>query len=227
MKEIQDSLDKITGEYKNGNISFLVRNKIHELEKKRHNLIAIEETTWRLKSKALWLKEGDQNTKFFHIFADHGRDINSIWEIQTDSGDKLFSQEEISSEAVSYFKNFYKRNDNNNSEDILWGIAPFLSMFNEEQNISLFQPVFENELLEVMKYFKKDKSPSPDGWTIEFYLHFFDFLKNDILGMVEESRMRGFFHPHYTSTYIALIPKKKIANSFSDFRPISLCNAIY
>eukprot|EP00253_Pinus_taeda_P018078 PITA_18078 len=201
--------------------------KIRDLEKKRHKLLGIEEATWRLKIRALWLKEGDRDTKFFHRFTNNRTDTNLIWDIQVDSGNKLFSQEEISKEAVSYFGNFYKRNDNINNEDIIWGIAPFPSMFDDDQNNTSFQPISKNELFEVMKSFKRDKSPGPDGWTIEFYIHFFDLLKKDILAMVEELRMRGSFHPHFTSTYITLIAKKKKEITFLDFRLISLCNAIY
>jgi len=100
-------------------------------------------------------------------------------------------------------------------------------MFEDEQNNTFFQPITENELFEVMKSFKKDTNLGPHGWTIEFYIHFFELFKKDILAMVEESWMRGSFHPRITSTYISLIPKKKKAIAFSNFRPISLCNEIY
>ena len=33
----------------------------------------MEEDSWRQKAKALWLKEGDQNTKFFHRLANTHR----------------------------------------------------------------------------------------------------------------------------------------------------------
>lgn len=45
--------------------------------------------------------------------------------------------------------------------------------------------------------------------------------------MVEESRLNGNISHRITSTYIALIPKKKLSTSFYDYRPISLCNVLY
>lgn len=78
-----------------------------------------------------------------------------------------------------------------------------------------------------MRSFKKDKCLGPDGWTIDIFIHFFDIMKKDMLGMVEETRMQGRIDPHISSTYIALIPKKIESSSFADYRPISLCNSIY
>lgn len=103
----------------------------------------------------------------------------------------LHTQEDITKEVVKYFQNSYRRNRDIRMEDIIWGIEPFPSMFDEEQNECLFASFTEEELLSVMKSFKKDKSLGPDGWTIDFFIHFFDLMKNDILGMVEESRSTG------------------------------------
>eukprot|EP00253_Pinus_taeda_P027341 PITA_27341 len=83
------------------------------------------------------------------------------------------------------------------------------------------------ELEATLKWFKKDKSPGPDGWTIEFYLAFFDLLGNDLLQIVEDSRRRGRTSSAIKSTFIALIPKSNAPNTFDDFRPISLCNCLY
>ena len=66
-------------------------------------------------------------------------------------------------------------------DDIIWGIEPFPSIFDKEQNDHLFASVTEEELLSVMKSFKKDKCPGRDGWTIDIFIHFFDLMKNDNL----------------------------------------------
>jgi hypothetical protein len=40
-----------------------------------------------------------------------------------------------------------------------------------------------------MSTFHKDKIPMPNGWTIEFYLGYFELLSEDILCVVEEIRV--------------------------------------
>jgi len=95
-------------------------------------------------------------------------------------------------------------------EDIISRIEPYPTMFRDEQSEELYRPIFEEELLEVMKSFKRDKCLGPDGWTIEFFLHFFELVKKDLLSMVDGSKTMGRIHQYISSTYIALIPKKKM-----------------
>lgn len=44
----------------------------------------LEEVSWRQKSRALWLKEGDNNTKFFHHLANSNMRNNSIESLMVD-----------------------------------------------------------------------------------------------------------------------------------------------
>ena len=78
-----------------------------------------------------------------------------------------------------------------------------------------------------LKSFNKDKSPGPDGWPVEFFLAFFDILGIELVNVVEASRMEGRVIPSLNSTFIALIPKKEKPLTFTEFRPISLCNLVY
>jgi hypothetical protein len=91
----------------------------------------------------------------------------------------------------------------------------------------LARPVSIDELKDVLHSFKKDKSPGPDGWTMEFFTIFFDLVGNDLLEMVEETRTLGKIIRGINSTFIALIPKSNKPTTFNDYRPISVCNLIY
>eukprot|EP00253_Pinus_taeda_P012614 PITA_12614 len=142
-------------------------------------------------------------------------------------GDIFVSQQDISREVVSHFQAQFLRRNNVDFLDYLWGIDLAPTIFDDDANKSISQPVSEEELLRIMKSFQKDKCPRPDGWTIEFFLHFFDIFKEDILSLVESSRSSGAIHPHTSSTLIALIQKNADPLTFKDFRPISLCNITF
>jgi hypothetical protein len=55
----------------------------------------------------------------------------------------------------------------------------------------MFEEVNTNELLSIISTFHKDKILSPNGWTLEFYLGFFEFLGEDLLRVVEKVRVLG------------------------------------
>jgi hypothetical protein len=75
--------------------------------------------------------------------------------------------------------------------------------------------------------FNKDRSPGPDGWTVEFFLQFFDLVGSDLLELVEDSRLRGKITGALNSTFLTLIPKANNPSTFGDYRPIALCNLCY
>ena len=82
------------------------------------------------------------------------------------------------------------------------------------------------ELEATLKWFKRDKSPRPDGWSVQFYTAFFDTLGKYILKVVEECQINAKMYEALNTTFISLIPKSDNLASFDDFCPISLCNYI-
>jgi hypothetical protein len=100
-------------------------------------------------------------------------------------------------------------------------------MVTDEEARALEAPCTKEEIYQVLKGFKKEKSPGPDGWTVELYLHFFELMGQDLLEAIEDSRTRGLVNKHLNNTFIVLIPKQNLPRHFSDYRPISLCNLSY
>jgi hypothetical protein len=88
-------------------------------------------------------------------------------------------------EVVGYFQNIYKAQPNVCIIDQLEIIKNYPRMFTEEDNIRVCEQVTSVEILKTLKGFKGSKSPGPDGWTVEFFLVFYDIFGNNILEMVE------------------------------------------
>jgi hypothetical protein len=96
-----------------------------------------------------------------------------------------------------------------------------------EDSNHLDSPCTLQEVLDALKSFNKDKSPGPDDWTVEFFLHFFDLVGVELLELVEDSRLRGKVIGALNSTFLTLIPKENNPTTFGDYRPIALCNLCY
>jgi hypothetical protein len=67
---------------------------IKNLENTRLKWLKVEEQEWRQKSRAVWIKDGDNNTQFFHQFTNYRRNHNSIWEIKNGNGESVSSFKE-------------------------------------------------------------------------------------------------------------------------------------
>jgi hypothetical protein len=52
--------------------------------RKEHGYLKEKEELWRQRSRAIWIQSGDQNTKFFHHFANYRRNCKYVWEIRDD-----------------------------------------------------------------------------------------------------------------------------------------------
>jgi len=48
----------------------------------------------------------------------------------------------------------------------------------EEENETIIGEVTKGEVEGILRSMKNDKNPSPDGWTMEFFQHFFESLGN-------------------------------------------------
>jgi len=54
------------------------RLRKEDISKEIERIVLLKEVRWRQKSRALWLREGDQNTKFFNCLANSHRRNNSV-----------------------------------------------------------------------------------------------------------------------------------------------------
>jgi hypothetical protein len=69
-------------------------------------VVLMQEVSRRQKSRTTWLKEGDQNTSFFHCLANSHRRNNFISSLSID-GSETSNQEVINDTIILYYKNLF------------------------------------------------------------------------------------------------------------------------
>ena len=71
------------------------------------HLLSLEEISWRQKSRILCIKEGDNNTKFFHKMANSHRRFNHPRTLEVDG--VVFEEAiEVTNQVVLFYKTLYK-----------------------------------------------------------------------------------------------------------------------
>jgi hypothetical protein len=77
-----------------------------------------EEILWRENSRIQWLKEGDQNTEFFHRSTIQRIHANRITQMITENGKTLHSHEDMEVEMVTYYQYLLKEPQEDRSQAI-------------------------------------------------------------------------------------------------------------
>uniref|UniRef100_A0A2N9FPT0 Reverse transcriptase domain-containing protein n=1 Tax=Fagus sylvatica TaxID=28930 RepID=A0A2N9FPT0_FAGSY len=136
----------------------------------------LEEISWRQKSRELWLKEGDKNTKFFHRVANSHRRYNTISSLLV-NGNLTTDQQVIADCITHFYTGLY-------SEESGW--RPKLdnlafSMISAEDAVWLERPFGEEEVVGVLKAFNGDKAPGSDGFPMAFFQACWDVVQNEVM----------------------------------------------
>lgn len=160
-----------------------------------------------------WLKEGDNNTKFFHKMANARRSTNGISSLFI--GDtQVVNDDELKRHVGEFF-----------TRPEVDGLN--FPVLGEEQAKWLERLFDEEEVKMAMWSLDGDKAPEPDGFSIAFYKVCWEVIRVDLMLVINDFFRRGFLDKGSDTTYISLIPKKEGAEHISNFRPISLVGSIY
>ncbi|XP_031101846.1 uncharacterized protein LOC116005747 [Ipomoea triloba] len=193
----------------------------HNVERELSTLLAQEELYWRQRSKQLWLKEGDQNTKYFHQFASQRRRSNQLRRLKRTSG-QWVEGTDMHAEIMSYYNFIFQKSGCN--PELLHRIPGRVT---HEMNTALLRPIEPEEVKNAVFSMAPDKAPGPDGMTPAFYQSFWSVVGSDLINFVTSCFANCVFPPGANDINVVLIPKKNIPERVTDLRPIALCNVAY
>ena len=184
-------------------------------------MAAVQKARAKQHSRLKWIREGDANTRLFHIYANARRKKSFVSALHSDEG-VATTQRDKMRVATEFFTKAVGTNSAR-SRRLNWAALGY-SPFNLED---LDMPFTEQELFGTIKSLPSEKAPGPDGFIGIFYKECWGVIKDDLF-----QAAMGFYN-HKTSKMhlfneanIVLLPKTQEPTTMADYRPISLINSI-
>lgn len=109
-------------------------------------------------------------------------------------------------------------------DDFKWNELNIPKLSDSHMN-RLEEAYSEKELFQALQKMHKGKTPSSDSLTVDFYLKFWDFIKDHLLKSLTYGLLVGQLSTEQKRGVITLIPKKGVdRKQIRNWRPISLLN---
>jgi hypothetical protein len=149
-----------------------------KLKKKVVALAVVERARKRQCARIANIKEGDANTRFFHMKVNARRRKNHIHRLKHNNGwvTEHEAKEEI---AYNHFHAAIGRGGRRNC-DLNWDEL----LFEDPGLQSLGDPFSEEEVRNAINLMPSDKAPGPDGYTGAFFKKCWDIIKVDVMEVV-------------------------------------------
>lgn len=182
------------------------------------------EALWRQKSRETWLKDGDKNSKKFHLSTIIRRKRNSIDAIKNDDGDWLTSKKDIREHVTHKSSQLFHEEPMCFPQDLEQLINPIIT---HSENFELCKVPSPQEIKSTIFDMFNQKAPGPDGLPALFYKKYWSTVGHTVTEAIQSFFTLGRLLKEVNNSFIVLIPKVKNPSSVNHFRPISLCNTIY
>ena len=229
MNEIQTLQNDIEEKELPDQNSDVIQNLRSRLKEANSELEQIREKKIKgsfMRSKALWIEQGEKPTKYFCNLEKRNFVNKQMSRIEKVDGTQVTEQDEIMIEVRAFYENLYKAKENESESTINDNLPIRKLSMNESKTLE--GKITQKELNLALKNMKNNKSPGPDGFTVEFYKTFWA----EICTFMLRSINYGFDHSNLSDSqklgHISLLPKGNKPREFiGNWRPISLLNVSY
>lgn len=215
--------------------------KIQELESNisENSLFQIEELKTQLqdirnkkidgmmiRSRVNWIQNGEKGSRFFCNLEKRNFVDKSMGFLENENGDIISEQKNILKEVKNFYQNLYSEKE---TIDVnLEELVPDIPILTEEHQQIIEGPITFTEAAASLKNMKNNKSPGPDGFTVEFFKFFFIDLGTFLVRSINNGFQTGQLSVTQTQGLITCIPKEGKPKQFiKNWRPISLLNISY
>ena len=179
-----------------------------------------------LRSKLKWMEFGEKPSKFF-LNLEKQNYINRQMKKLIDEKGNIIQGKNVLHETFRFYSHLYEKKP---VETFDWNDIADLNVPKLSSHVrdSLEGPLDMNEVFEVIKNMKNNKSPGLDGFTVEFMKFFWNYLKYFLVRSLNYAFLNGNLSYTQKLGVITLIPKgNKERHFLRNWRPISLLNVFY
>lgn len=173
-----------------------------------------------------WVKEGDDNTRFFHQAIKARRFQQKVLVIQGVEGEVRDTPEGIQEAFRTYYTQLLGTCASTR-DNIQQGIVDLGPMVSDQQAKSLMQEFTDEDIRKAIFSIPGTKAPGPDGFNPTFFKQAWPVVGKDVCEAVKDFFRQGQMLKEVNCTKLTLIPKVAQPANVTEFRPIACCNIVY
>ena len=208
--ELND-LDKVLTKHKD----IATNQKRKEIKQQLDEYYAKKARGYQIRSRARWVEEGEQSTKYFLGLEKSRQSFNCISSLKDSNGHTALTDNEILDVAHSFYTDLYK-SKSEYREEIRSAFDTLIpeNVLNAELQEKCEGLVTKYECFEAIK-------------TIEFYEHFWPLIGDLLTTVFNESFENEILPLSQRRALLSLIFKNGDAEDIANYQPISLTNVDY
>ena len=182
----------------------------------------------QIRSRAKWVEECEKSTAYFFQLERVRQESSVITRLKTSEGDIVTKDDKILEAAAVFYRDLFnsKISETVATDGYLNNIRA-LRTLNEEENSKCEGEISEKEMENAVNKMKMNKSPGPDGLTVEFYQKFWGKVGPILVKVYNECYRAGSLGSTQSEAIITLIHKGGDRDLIKNYRPISLTNVDY
>ena len=183
-----------------------------------------------VRTKARWIEDGEKPSKYFCNLEKRRHVNKTITKLTVDDGSIIQSQEGILNEVLNFYKQLYSSRDDS-IENIDLNVKldnESIPKLSEDEQNKCDADITLSQATNFLRKMKNDKSPGPDGFTVEFFKCFWKDLEMFFIRSWNEGFRWNELSLTQRQGIISIIPKANKPRDFlKNWRPISLLNVSY
>ena len=181
----------------------------------------------KMRSRIRWLEEGEKPTRFFFKLEQERAEKHRVSAVYDCDGNEVTSRTDLENAHVNFYRRLFacEEVDPVCQQHLFSQVDLKLS---SEESASCEGPASLEELTTAVKSLTLNKSPGPDGLSLEFYLCFWNILGPLLCRLFKQCLLSESLPESLRTSVTRLLFKKRgDVKDLKNWRPISLLNVDY